>query len=222
MTLFENYIQALAKKLHAARAERDNIVDELRQHMAESRQAFVDEGYSESEAERLTIEKLGDPAEICQKFDAIYKSSPFQFIIDLFHKENTAMRRTILETVEWSSLVLIVVVTLAVGNLCAIAVLPRIDKIYRDLGITGPDFTLQYADFSRYSYSSLVIVLLLIIAIYILVLKRWQPVLKAQMLKTGLSVLSLVLVAWVAISTWAMAYSFSRVVTDLQITEKHE
>jgi len=59
----KEFLESIRKQIHFI-FDRDSIELEYKQHIEDSILDLIEEGYSEEEAERIAIEKMGDPIEI--------------------------------------------------------------------------------------------------------------------------------------------------------------
>lgn len=69
------YLEAVREQIRWKRA-RPVLVRELGQHLEDQRDAFVQEGKSPTEAERLAVEDMGDPVTVGTELDAVHRPRP--------------------------------------------------------------------------------------------------------------------------------------------------
>lgn len=71
----EAYLAAAGEQLRWRRA-RPLVLRELGRHLEDQRDAFVQEGHSPEEAERLAVEEMGDPEIVGAELDALHRPRP--------------------------------------------------------------------------------------------------------------------------------------------------
>lgn len=69
------YLEAVREQIRWKRA-RPVLVRELSQHLEDQRDAFVQEGKSPEEAERLAVRDMGDPVTVGTELDAVHRPRP--------------------------------------------------------------------------------------------------------------------------------------------------
>lgn len=69
------YLEAVREQIRWKRA-RPVLVRELGQHLEDQRDAFVQEGKSPEEAERLAVEDMGNPVTVGTELDAVHRPRP--------------------------------------------------------------------------------------------------------------------------------------------------
>lgn len=69
-----DYLDKVAEQIRCKRAV-PAVTAELEQHIFDQKEAFMDAGMSESEAEARAVEEMGDPIEAGQKLDQIHRPS---------------------------------------------------------------------------------------------------------------------------------------------------
>lgn len=69
------YLEAVRKQIRWKRAQ-SVLVRELGQHLEDQRDAFVQEGKSPEEAERLAVRDMGDPVTVGTELDAVHRPRP--------------------------------------------------------------------------------------------------------------------------------------------------
>ena len=68
----DEYLELVTEQIRS-RIARDPIREELYVHMLDQKEAYMDEGMSEEEAERETIQGMGNPVKIGEEFDRIHR-----------------------------------------------------------------------------------------------------------------------------------------------------
>ncbi len=77
----EKYIKSVIEQIRSKKA-RDNIADELLNHINEQKQDYIDCGMEEKEAEEKAIIDMGDPIDVGVNLDKIHKPKPqYHFIL---------------------------------------------------------------------------------------------------------------------------------------------
>lgn len=69
------YLEAVREQIRWKRA-RPVLIRELGQHLEDQRDAFVQEGRSPEEAERLAVQDMGDPVTVGTELDAVHRPRP--------------------------------------------------------------------------------------------------------------------------------------------------
>lgn len=69
------YLNTVQEQIRWKRA-RQVVVRELGQHLDDQRDAFIEEGKSVEEAERLAVEEMGDPVSVGTELDRIHRPKP--------------------------------------------------------------------------------------------------------------------------------------------------
>ena len=71
----QGYLEAVREQIRWKRA-RPVLIQELERHLEDQRDAFVREGKSPAEAERLAVEDMGDPVTVGTELDAVHRPRP--------------------------------------------------------------------------------------------------------------------------------------------------
>ncbi len=69
------YLDTVAEQIRWKRA-RPMLVGELERHLEDQRNDFIKEGKTETEAERLAVEDMGDPVTVGTELDAVHRPKP--------------------------------------------------------------------------------------------------------------------------------------------------
>ena len=69
------YLEAVQEQIRWKRA-RPVLIRELERHLADQRDAFLQEGKSPEEAERLAVRDMGDPVTVGTELDAVHRPRP--------------------------------------------------------------------------------------------------------------------------------------------------
>ena len=69
------YLEAVREQIRWKRA-RPVLIQELERHLEDQREAFLREGKSPEEAERLAIQDMGDPVSVGTELDAVHRPRP--------------------------------------------------------------------------------------------------------------------------------------------------
>ena len=69
------YLDTVQEQIRWKRA-RPVVVRELEQHLTDQRAAFVEEGNTSEEAERLAVEEMGDPVSVGMELDRVHRPKP--------------------------------------------------------------------------------------------------------------------------------------------------
>ncbi|MBN1256243.1 MAG: hypothetical protein JXA52_00910 [Planctomycetes bacterium] len=201
MNRLEEYIELFSKKLHVSPTDRERILDELRQHIEECKLEFFSQGHSEKKVEDLVLKRLGDAKEIIHNFDVIYKRGSLAFMLDLFHKEGIAMRRTVLKTIDWIATIIMGTLGFLAFWLPVIFVLPSLQGLDHEynfkLELNLFPFVYKVREIVRFIehvYWAPSIVGILLVGLIIWLFYKSKSKLKYEVLKTGLTLLSASLV----------------------------
>lgn len=75
MSWADEYLKAVAEQIRVKRI-RQTLTDELRDHMELQKADFMEDGLSEEEAGRRTIEEMGDALLVGGELDRVHRPAP--------------------------------------------------------------------------------------------------------------------------------------------------